>query len=117
MLEELQKDAETEAIEKLVIAHLEHITQLSSTLACLLEGVLDSGKLSLNLQRVSRKSSEGGDDVASLLRVALENEPTGTFGESVDRGHDDNGENDAEGDGRAPRNGAVLELEEGQVNP
>lgn len=118
LLEELEEHAESEAIQELVLAHGEHLLHRNSTaLGSLLEGELNASKLCLDLHGISVVSSEKSDGGASLVVAGLANEPPRRLGEEVNRGDQDEREEDGNGDRRTPGNRTLGKLEEAKVNP
>lgn len=117
LLVELKKDAEREAVEQLVLAHLQHVRELDGRAGSLLERELDTGDLGLDLHGVLGQAAEGGDDGAGLVAAVLQDEPSGGLGEEVDGSDQDKREEDGDGDRWAPCLGPGLEFKEAQVNP
>lgn len=83
----------------------------------LLQGVLNALQLGLDLNRVQRLGLEGSDDNAGLLVPILHDQPPRRLGQEVDGQRHDEREDDGDGDGRAPRHGARVVLEEAEVDP
>jgi hypothetical protein len=117
LLVELQEHAETEAVEQLVLSHREHVCHLDLLPGAVLEGVLDALELGVDLDGIQGLGPEGSNDTAGLLGPVFHDEPAGRLGQEVDEGHDDGREDDSNGNGRAPGDGARLELEETEVDP
>lgn len=117
LLVELQQHAKTEPVKKLVLSHREHVGQLHLVSGLLLERVLNSLKLSLDLNGIQRLGPEGSNDTAGLLGLVLHHEPSRRLGQEVDASNDDSGEDDSNGDRWAPGDGAGLELKEAEVDP
>ena len=117
LLVELEKDAQDEAVEELIVAHLEHVAETSCLVGGLFEGVLDTGDFSEDFGGVDGETAEGCDGVARFFGAVLEDEPAGRLGEAVDGGHEDEGEEDGDGNRGSPCDGTVLEFEETEVDP
>lgn len=117
LLVELQQHAETKPVKKLVLSHREHVAQLDLVSGLLLERVLDSLELSLDLNGIQRLGPEGSNDTAGLLGPVLHHEPSWRLGQEIDASNDDHREDNSDGDRWAPGDGAGLELEEAEVDP
>lgn len=117
LLVELQQHAKTEPVKKLVFSHREHVGELNLVSGLLLERVLNSLELGLDLNGVQGLGPEGSNDTAGLLSLVLHHEPSRRLGQEVDASNDDHREDDGDGNWWAPGDGAGLELEETQVDP
>lgn len=117
LLIELKEDTEREAVEKLVLAHLEHVGELHGCSGGFLESELDSGDLGLDLDRVLRETTEGGNNGTGLVATVLKHEPSRRLGEEVDGSNQDQGKDDGDGNRRAPCHSSGLEFVEAQVDP
>lgn len=117
LLVELQQHAKTEPVKKLVLSHRENVGYLHLVPGLLLERVLDSLELSLDLDGIQGLGPEGGNDTAGLLVPVLHHEPSRRLRQHVDASNDDHGEDRSDGNWWAPGDGAGLELEEAKVDP
>lgn len=113
----MQQHAKTEPVKQLVLSHREHVCHLDLLSGLLLERVLNSLELSLDLDGIQGLGPEGSNDTTGLLGLVLHDEPPGGLGQHVDEGNDDGREDDSDGNWRAPSDGTGLELEEAEVDP
>lgn len=117
LLEQLEEDAEREAVEELVLAHGEDVLHAGGGVAGLLESELDATDLGCDKRVILGETAELGQVDASLLSAALAAEPAGGFGDEEDAAHEDEGDEDGEDQGNAPLDGSEIDLEETKVDP
>lgn len=117
LLVELEQNAEHEAVEKLVFAHLEHVLERGAALGSLLERKLNTCQLSLNFDSILVVAAEQGNGAAGLVVASHADEPSGRLGEEVDGCHQNKREGDGNGNRRAPSDGTLGELEETKIDP
>jgi hypothetical protein len=79
LLEELQEDAEREAVEQLVFAHGENISELRSAAARLFESEFDAAELSANFGVVHVDTFESCQAGAGFLGATFSHEPSRTL--------------------------------------
>ena len=115
LLEDLVDVGQHGAVEVAVLGHGEEVAE--AALGHLGHDVLDGDELVLDELVVGREAAERAEHVHRLVFVALEDEPARRLGQLHDAGDDDEGEEDLEGNGEAPRHGAGLGVVEAKVDP
>ena len=117
LLEELQEDAEREAVEQLVLAVCEDVADLDGAALGLLESELDAANLRGNLRVVEVKTLELRQTLPGLLNTALVDQPTRRFRDREDGYHGDERDDGGNRKGNAPLKRKVVLLEETEVDP
>lgn len=117
MLEELQEDAEREAVEQLVLAVGEDLADLDGAALGLLESELDAADLSGDLVVVEVEALELGQALPGLLDAALGDEPSRGLRDGEDGDHGDERDDGGDRKGNAPLKREIVLLEEAEVDP
>jgi hypothetical protein len=117
LLEQLQEDAEGEAVEELVLAHGEDVLHAGRSVAGLFESELNAADFSGNHGVVLGQTTELGQVDTSLLTAALAAKPARRLGDQEDGRHEDDRNKDGEHQGDAPLDGEEVDLVEAQVDP
>ena len=115
LLEHLVDVGEHGTMEVTILAHGEQI--LEAALLHLEHDVLDGTKFVLDEGVVGRETAESAEHAHGLVFLTLEDEPTWRFGQLHDRGDDDHGEEDLEGNGESPRDTAGFGVVEAKIDP
>ena len=117
LLEQLQEDAEREAVEELVLAHGEDVLHASRSVASLFESQLNTADFGSNHRVVLGQTPEFGKVDTSLLAAALAAEPARRLGDQEDGRHEDDRNEDGKDQGDAPLDREEVDLVEAQVDP
>ena len=117
LLEQLEENAEREAVEELVLAHGEDVLHAGGGVASLFESKLNAADFSGNHGVILGQTTELGEVDTSLLTAALAAEPARRLGNQEDGRHEDDRDEDGEHQGDAPLDGEEVDLVEAQVDP
>lgn len=117
LLEELEHDAEGEAVEELVLAHGEKVTLAGGGGGGFFQCVFNAGELDANLRAIWALAAEEGEVGAGALELIFACEPARGLREEVDGRQEDGGDDDGDDEGHAPGERGAFDLEEGEVDP
>jgi hypothetical protein len=117
LLQELQENAQREAVEQLILAHGEDVAELSSAATSLLEGEFDTAEFSADFRIVQVESLECSQRRTSFLDTALIDKPSRTLGDGENGSQRDQGDQSRDGKRQTPLNRLIAGFEEPKVDP
>ena len=117
LLEELQEDAEREAVEELVLAVGEDVADLDGATLGLLKSELNAADLSSNLGIVEVEALEIRQALPGLFNTALVDQPTRRLWNCEDGSHGNERDDSGDGKRNAPLQRKIVLLKETKVDP